>query len=248
MAVDLYEGLAGTVSAPVPGPAVTGAPVVKATAGNRHFHGTKGDPGYPALHSPGKGKKKTPGGGMLGSRRFSEAQHRDAANEYLFEAYSMNAWLRRREVPDGTVHDAEDLDDYTARMMDLIEIQPPSTEDEVVYRGMEDPFSFAKQLKRGAFQMRPGDEFHDKGFISTSENPEVAARFAKEGGFMMRITIPKGTRSLDMNKTINDKPAWEKEHVLQSGTRFKFLGYAKRTNDELRQGVPPTLLVEVIPA
>jgi hypothetical protein len=213
--------------------------------GNVHvYHGTPGDPGYPALHPKShKGRTKTANGGVLGSDRFTEEEHKAAADEYLFEAYAMNEWLRHHKVAEGTPNDEEDLDSLNSRLMDLIEVQEPSTEDEVFYRGLQDPYSFADQLKRGAFQMKKGDEFHDRGFVSTSERREVADKFRGDGGFIMQVTVPKGTRYLNTDKTIHDKPQWERERILMPGTRFRFTGYVGSAFDN-----PPVLGVEVIPA
>lgn len=223
----------------------------KAAEGNVHiYHGSPGDPGYPALHPKHhEGKTKTPGGGVLGSHQYTEAEHKAAADEYLFEAYAMNEWLRHHKLAEGTANDPGDLEDFNSKLMDLIQVQEPSTKDQVVYRGVGGRFNI--NAKGNAGQMKPGTIFDDKGFISTSGRLEVAEKFAGLGGhesydqYIMEITIPKGTRYLDTDKTLRDKPAWEQERILMPGTKFRFTGYVPGRFD---QGKPPILKVEVVPA
>lgn len=229
-------------------------PDKKAAGGNVHiYHGTPGDPGYPALH-PGnhKGKTKTSGGGVLGSDRYTEAEHKEAAEEYLFEAYAMNKWLRDHKLAEGTANDPEDLEDYNSKLMDLIQVQEPSTEDQVFYRGLGTKFGTVGK-GRNAGTLKPGDEFDDNGFISSSERLEVAEKFAALGpdgsdhfmdGFIMEITVPKGTRYLDTDKTIHANPQWERERILMPGTRFRVKGYVKGRFDAQKKAI---LQVEAIP-
>jgi 2'-5' RNA ligase len=209
------------------------------------FHGSPGEPGYPAKHPGGvrTGKTRTSGGGRLGSDRFTEEEHKAAAEEYLSEAWSINHWLRKKEAPDGTYLDPEDLEEYARKIMDLIEVQEPSTEEQVLYRGLTDSFAYRKQLKRGARQFRPGDEFYDEGFGSTSSSREVASMFMGDEGFMLKITAPPGTKTLNMRKIVDEGST--KEDVLQSGTRFRVVKFEPRDIKDL--GKPPVIEVEIIP-
>lgn len=177
-------------------------------------HGSPGDPGYPAKHPGGPGKRKTSGGGWVGSDRFSEEEQYAAITGYIDDSDNYNQWLRHKELASDEMSEQE-VQDGVGALMDMIEIQTPSRLASVQYRGMrEDIF---KGLK-------PGDEFHDRGFVSTTSSVAVAKDFAGSEGILVRIKIPGGTKLLDVDKVeATDPQRIEKESILQAGTKFRIV-------------------------
>ncbi len=197
-------------------------------------HGTIGRPGYRALH-PGakkerKGKEKHKAGGMVGSDLYSAQEHEDVALDYGGRAYrDMNAWLRSRAAPQRATED-ETVRNISV-MNDLIAIQEPSTSQRTLYRG-------TRQLQLG---FNPGDEFHDMGFMSTSEEEDLPRSFTGVGGSLFKISVPPGTRMLEMGGVGGDRA--EKEWVLPPGTKRR-VTQAHIPESELETSVYE---VEVIP-
>lgn len=210
--IDLYDGFAGTISAPVEGPAITGSPAVKAAGARQAFHGTLGDPGYHALHpgNRGKGKRQRAQGGWLGSPDFTEEEHIAGLESYVDDARPLNVPLRTGE--------GGDKDQETRALNDLIDIQDPLTEPVTVQRG-------GSALP----DMQVGDEFTDRGFVSMTEDEQIANLFAMgpmmrgEGmGHILNITVPAGHRVLEVDKV------WahgnEGEYILSPGSTFRVTG------------------------
>lgn len=186
------------------------------TAAGAAFHGTPGDPGYPALHPKGgtKGKRKTGSGGMVGSDHFSEEEHYRALTRYIDDSMDINDWLRTGDVRSDEM-DNEQAEEYVKAIMDMVEIQTPSRLASVQYRGMRE------DILKG---LKPGDEFHDRGFISTTSSVAVAKDFAGSEGILVRIKIPGGTKLLNVDKVeATDPQRIEKESILQAGTRFRIV-------------------------
>lgn len=182
----------------------------------QHFHGTPGDPGYPSLHPKGghgKGHRRTDGGGMVGSDQFTEEEHYEALSRYIDESAGINSYLRHGEVQGDDLEEHE-AEQYAAAIADLIEIQEPNTSPlKFVYRGMR------SDVLQG---LKPGDEFHDRGFISTSKSRDVARDFAGDSGIIVRIKVAPGSKTLNVDKVgATDPMRVEDEEILQSGTRFR---------------------------
>jgi hypothetical protein len=215
--IDLYDGFAGTVNAPTEGPAVTGSPdvkPVKATGGNQHFHGSLGDPGYHLLHpgNKGKGKRKLPEprGGMVGSPDFTEEEHLAALDGYI-DAPRVNAYLRGGGGDEETARQAHALND-------LIDIQEPLQAEQKTFRG---------GLKLP--EMQPGDTFDDRGFTSTTDDPDVADIFSMapvfqggEKGDILHITLPPGTQALQVASV--RAHGSEGEWILRPGATLRVTG------------------------
>lgn len=240
MPVDLYDGFAGTVSAPAEGPAATGAPAVaprKAAGGNLHFHGSPGDPGYPSLHpkgGAGKAKRKVSRRGWIGSDQYSEEDHYAAVTRYIDESVGINSWLRHGEVQHDDLEDDE-AEQYARTIMDLIEVQEPNPVGTFMYRGM--------RSENAPKNLKVGDEFHDRGFTSTTESLAVARDFSGSEGVMFKIKIPKGVKILNVDAIeATDPQRIERENILQAGTRFRVTGIRK----PLPNGVPGGYDLEVI--
>jgi 2'-5' RNA ligase len=188
---------------------------VTAAADAVPFHGTLGDPGYHLLHpgNRGKGLRKLdePRGGMIGSPDFTEEEHTTALSSYVLDPRPFNVPLRSGEG-------GGEKEEETRALNDFIDIQEPLAEPVTVLRG-------AFKLP----EMKEGDEFSDRGFTSATEDEAVASLFAmaplmqgKERGDTLHITIPKGTRVLEVYKVYPHGA--ESEFILPPGTTFRVTG------------------------
>lgn len=212
MKVDLYDGLAGTISAPRPGtPDKTKRSVKR--------HGTLGDPGYPKLHPGNRGKGlrqlPPPRGGMVGSPDYTEEQHIASLEGYI-DRPDVNVFLRTGTPADGQTEAEAKAESRT--LNDLITIQEPLKESQEAMRG---------GLKLP--EMSPGDTFEDRGFSSASEDESIADLFAMapmfkggEKGDVLHITMPAGTRVLEVYTVYPHGN--EGEWILPPGTTFKVTG------------------------
>ena len=93
-------------------------------------------------------------------------------------------------------------------------------------------FPESSQMANLYHNLKPGDTFTEKGFTSTSKNPnwingtdEVKA---STGSVIMEIRLPKGSSGLDINKTyadFNKKSPYEFENevLLPAGVKFKVI-------------------------
>jgi hypothetical protein len=201
---------------------------VMAAGDTQPFHGTPGRPSYRGYHPSGKNKKQRgktrhTRGGMLGSDRFNETEHENALFDYQGREYrDINAYLRRGEDPQRSSLD--DVRRTVSVLTDLIEIQDTSTSDETLWRG-------TRQLRLG---LRPGDEFHDRGFTSTSQDRDVADSMTGVGGSLFKIKAPKGTRSVGLVSLGGEKS--EAEKILPPGTKFRVVS-ADEPDDPLKTAV-----------
>lgn len=75
-----------------------------------------------------------------------------------------------------------------------------------VYRGMTK--TIANQLA-----LKQGSQFTDLGFISTSLNPSMAERFGLSWGYA-KITVPAGTKVLNINSLIPDNSHRDEEEII----------------------------------
>ena len=206
-----------------------------ARADGQTFHGTPGDPGYPSMHPKGgtKGKRKVSYKGWVGSNHYTEEEHYAAVSRYIDDSAGMNSWLRHGEVQDDDM-DNDEADQNVRTMMDLIEIQPPAAFGNTFYRGLR------SDVLKG---LKPGDEFHDRAFVSTTEKMDVAKDFAGSDGVIVRVKVPKGSKVLNIDAVgATDPQRIEKENILQAGTRFRVVS-VKAAGDSS----PVDYVVEVIP-
>ncbi|MDQ0962023.1 hypothetical protein QFZ66_005901 [Streptomyces sp. B4I13] len=190
------------------------------------FHGTQGRPSYRKYHpaNPGGGRTRHDRGGLLGSDRFSEEEHFKVAESYTLDGYTdMNKWLRFRTEPD--LVDEDQVQREVSVLTDLINVQDPTTSETTMYRGM-----------RGNFlDLREGDEFHDKGFVSTSKGEKAARKMlGVRGGYFFTIRVPAGAQVLDV-ASIGARSD-EGEIILPPGTKFR-VRRVEPLNDPDRPGV-----------
>jgi hypothetical protein len=180
-----------------------------------HFHGTPGRPSYRKYHPSGRNKKEGSRGktrhgkgGWIGSDRFTEQEHEDAMLDYMGRDYrDMNALLRSGTDPKRAT--LEETRHRISVLSDLIDVQEPIAEDKTVWRG-------TRQLRLG---FKPGDEFHDKGFTSTSGDKGVAASMTGVGGSLFKIRIPKGAKTLDVVSLGGEHS--EAEFILPPGSKLR---------------------------
>lgn len=195
----------------------------RSSEAQQQFHGTPGRPGYPSLHPSGKNKHpspensvKTPGGSVLGSNRFTEEEHLNALTSYNGRGYQdMNGVLRRGDGEVSSPLHLEEVRRKNSALMDLINIQEPTASATTLYRAMRAP-------RRPVFTLQPGDEFHDKGFLSTTSDPDTAQSLAgrDEKSVMFTIITPAGTQMADMN-ALRGMNSPERELILLPGSKFK---------------------------
>ncbi|MEV5677058.1 ADP-ribosyltransferase [Streptomyces sp. NPDC052179] len=182
------------------------------------FHGTQGRPGYRRLHPSGgraKENRKTQhaNGGWLGSDRFTEEEHQQAVYRYTRSWYGpMNGWLRTRKRADDK-ESQNTVEQRVAALNDLIAVQEPSTSEVTLYRRMENH----------RLELSEGDEFHDRGFLSTSSRGDIggiAGMDADDPDYtFFTITVPAGAQMLDVAAVGEDDD--EGEVILPPGTAFR---------------------------
>lgn len=92
----------------------------------------------------------------------------------------------------------------------------PLEEKTIVYRGMGNSVGsdIAKAGVTGSIK--------DKGFTSTSFDKAVPKLGSYGSGWQARIVLPKGTKAINVNKTMGKKSAYkeEKELIVKSGTSY----------------------------
>lgn len=101
--------------------------------------------------------------------------------------------------------------------------------DVVVYRGIADV-----QISDSWSDIRVGKRFSDKGFVSTSLNPEVAKKFAEnsesvERAVVAKILLKKGQRAAWI-EPFNTTYSPCDELLLPPGTRFRVVGKEEQGN------------------
>jgi hypothetical protein len=73
--------------------------------------------------------------------------------------------------------------------------------------------------------LKPGDTFHDKGFVSTTVKPSYISNWSQEYSHKTRIHVPKGSNALAINK-YSDKfnNDYEHEVILPRNAKFRYEG------------------------
>lgn len=150
--------------------------------------------------------------------------------------------------------DKDEVLDYVDAM-DKVIAQSSTPREMALYRGIGgDGYSKFAGLK-------VGDEYTDKGFVSTTPNPEQLWEFMPANnrgakGAVLEITVPKGTPALSIKKyfkgvsesyapsqAIQD----ENEHILARGLKFRVtgIGETRVSANSQREGNPADLLIQV---
>jgi hypothetical protein len=159
---------------------------------------------------------------QLNHSRLTDA-HKASIAKYKSGSTSFNQHLRgKSDGPGPEAHHFHNLDHVASHSL---------THDHVLYRGGH-PDNHT--------QFRPGREFTEHGYTSTSLKPGVAADYAREHGYNERKVIhvihaPAGTKGhyLDVHKAGAKKPhenVDEHEVLLQRGTRYKVTHHTMDSN------------------
>jgi hypothetical protein len=132
--------------------------------------------------------------------------HRNAIKEYTGSMYiDVNQALRKgKPIP---AADRKDM-----KLVDEAFSKAKTTEPLEVYRGIgpSDSDMFAN--------LKAGDSFQDKGFVSTSTDKDTADNFSRgDTPTMMQINVPKGSKAISVDSM----------SVFQKG------GHAKRSENEI---------------
>ena len=102
-----------------------------------------------------------------------------------------------------------------------------TTEGKVVYRGLQSNLSEEQKNTLS----RIGGIYTDTSFCSTTEDLEVAKRFA-HGNPILKISLPKNTKYMDVDRLFNvDRLHWsEQELLLDKNSSFVVTGYDPENN------------------
>lgn len=123
-------------------------------------------------------------------------------------------------------HD-QPLDEQDQKVVDALDAgMQPSESRMTLYRGVDEGTTRQQTVSMyGSDQrMKPGFQFTDKGFASTSTDKATATRFAVKQGnspVLYEIDAPAGTPMLDMKDFAQ---FGEGEFLLARGTTFEFTG------------------------
>jgi ADP-ribosyltransferase exoenzyme len=126
----------------------------------------------------------------------------------------------------GSLARDDERDEAIKSLDDAFQYAVATPRDYLVYRGM------------GPSHHTVGEEWQDKGFVSTSSSRSVANAFAEtNGGYLVEVTIPKGTKMIaPMVSPDKDRRIYEEEQegaeivrdeselTLPRGSKFKITG------------------------
>jgi hypothetical protein len=90
-----------------------------------------------------------------------------------------------------------------------------------VWRGM-------KAAVMDELNLKPGQEFHDKGYVSTTLRPATARDFGgtamRKEVHVMRIKLPKGSKGMSVDNYPEVNPLNEHEVILPRNSKFRYEG------------------------
>lgn len=135
---------------------------------------------------------------------------------------------------------SKDMGNIVNSLDSLFEKNPPLSEGTQAYRltkfTMLDPKS--KKSFETLSQLSKGDEFLDKGFVSTTLSKGVIEKFKRGGRFyntgsagrniIFTITIPKGNKAIQTDQVSRNKS--EKELLLPRDQKFKVVSNKPSSN------------------
>lgn len=174
-------------------------------------------------------------GGVRGENRLS-ALAREAVDYYVEgNGYGLNYALRNNETLSGEdALLAKGLDEATSRALG---------KDYTLYRGVSAASIFGGNVQYGLLKSAivNGDREayvvealerakkiaylpkRDKGFMSTSTSLESAESFGGSQNVIMRMTVKRGTKGIDLtkNRSIYKTNTYEKEVILSRGLSYK---------------------------
>jgi hypothetical protein len=179
----------------------------------------------------------------------------EALIEYTGDAYDPVNTALRLEESAGTPIDNQEVLDLIENLDGAFEANGPTKWDTRVFRGdildITSPtgVNWAKYMD----ELRVGDELVDAGYISTSNDPEVARKFSmrrdenpsaanasnhtisnKYGTVFWAIDVPAGSKALNVSELSQSKH--EDEVILARGSRLR-VGSIKRVRQERKDGL-----------
>ena len=159
--------------------------------------GGEGSGNFGHAGRPGEIGGSAMGGGSLSENEIS------AVSFYKEEGYSEINSARRS----GSEYDKNIISAIDSAISKNI-----TTEDKIIFRGVS-----PEMLD----QFEEGGTFSDSGYISASENIEIAENFGIEFGknVIMEIELPKGSNALLLDNVI-EAARDEKEYLLPRGSNF----------------------------
>jgi hypothetical protein len=93
-----------------------------------------------------------------------------------------------------------------------------------------------KEIVDNLLELKVGDVFTDKAFVSTSLNPKIGTRFARDKGVVLEITNPVGTKGIfpigyraEVGEKLAIGPGAESEWLLPRNTKFRVTGVEGNT-------------------
>lgn len=122
------------------------------------------------------------------------------------------------------------IDEIKAAIKKAPELEQPI----IVYRGVNR--DFGDEL----WSSSVGDEYQDKGFVSTSFREGITRTF---GFTRLEITLPAGTKGIAIGGLVN---RGESEYLLTAGTKFRIIGKEANPRNAASQ-YERVIKVEVIP-
>jgi hypothetical protein len=150
-------------------------------------------------------------------------------------SWEMNGLLRTGKVPEDATFSKEEIKDMI-KSLDTEIGKTSAPRDMVLLRGTSGSGTQVFE------KLKEGDIYIDKGFISTTSNPEVVPEFMStatggrydsrpiEKGYVLQISVPKGSKVLSVNRYFkkvsgrygpSEDIRREDEHILPRGTKFK---------------------------
>jgi hypothetical protein len=151
-------------------------------------------------------------------------EEEEALNKYTGSLFTpINQYLANGKITDTSHGWKEDEVKASIEHIDnVFEDNASLTAPATVYRGIS---SRVAQLYISQGATDPGSEIENKTFLSTSVNKDQAAFFSK--GYMMEISLPKGSSALSMKGVGIDE---EEEILVNRGTTFISKGTRKEGN------------------
>ena len=105
----------------------------------------------------------------------------------------------------------------------LIKNAPALDTPITTFRGISE-----KEIVDNLLELKVGDVFTDKAFVSTSLNPKIGTRFGRDKGVVLEITNPAGTKGIfpigyraEVGEKLAIGPGAESEWLLPRNTKFR---------------------------
>lgn len=154
-------------------------------------------------------------------------KEKDAIDAYTYRGHiDMNQYMRNgKKVSKDIIKDTENLEKAIDKM-------PPLPKDTVLYRAVDlkslgiDPMDLTEDMTTDAFQYLVGTPIIDKGFMSTTVNPDM--RTVKFASARLNIEAPAGTQGIYLESVTQVKT--EMEYLLAPRTRLEIYSVTGTTN------------------